>query len=274
MLILTPFCAYNQSDSVRIYGHRGCRGLLPENSIEAFKKAIELEVYGVEWDVVVNKDKQLVISHEPYFNADFCLDSNNVAVRDESKFNMYELTQAEIEQFDCGSRGNTNYPEQQKTKTVKPLLKTVFAEVDFSKTEILFEIKSEKKEYGISQPFPTEFATLILNEVNQFEYKEQIVFMSFDAEMLNVLHTIAPEYRYVYLTYLPAKSAKQFLKEIDFNPYALGMLHITITKRKVKQLRTLGIETFAWTVNKNEDAKKLKEIGVNGLITDYPDRIK
>jgi glycerophosphoryl diester phosphodiesterase len=61
--VLIPFLSFSQDQDVHFYGHRGCRGLMPENSIQSFQKAIELGVDGIEVDVVVNKERQLVISH-------------------------------------------------------------------------------------------------------------------------------------------------------------------------------------------------------------------
>jgi glycerophosphoryl diester phosphodiesterase len=87
ILFLLPFVYWSQEDQVLFFGHRGCRGLLPENSIQSFQKAIELGVDGIELDVVVNKERQLVISHEPYFKASFCVDSsveNNICFNNPS----------------------------------------------------------------------------------------------------------------------------------------------------------------------------------------------
>ena len=97
IVFLLPFVYWSQEHQVLFFGHRGCRGLLPENSIVSFKKAIKLGVDGIELDVVVNKDKQLVISHEPYFQSSFCLDSNGMAIENEKQWNIYEMTQNEIQ---------------------------------------------------------------------------------------------------------------------------------------------------------------------------------
>ena len=99
-----------QNHTIEIYGHRGFRGMYPENSLIGFQKAIELGIDGIELDVVVNKDRQLVISHEPYFQKEFCKDSIGFVMNHEDNYNIYELTQAEIIKFDCGSKFNSKYP--------------------------------------------------------------------------------------------------------------------------------------------------------------------
>jgi glycerophosphoryl diester phosphodiesterase len=276
MILLSLFLLSRSvfAQEVNYFGHRGCRGILPENSIESFKKAIELGVDGVELDVVVNKDGQLVISHEPYFKSEFCLDSTGNNITAEKLYNIYHLSQEEILKFDCGSIGNPKFPNQKKIKTSKPLLQEFFSEVDLKGKTLLLEVKSEKKEYGISQPEPTDFAKLVIKETAPFQTNSHILFMSFDAQILEEIHKIDPQLNLIYLTYKPAKSAKSFLKEISFNPYGLGMYYPTISKRKVHQLKKKGIYTFAWTVNDNQLSNKLINKGVNGIITDYPDRVK
>lgn len=261
-------------NSVKIFGHRGCRGLMPENTIEAFNKAIELGVDGIEWDVVVNKDKQLVISHEPYMDSKYCLNPKGTNIKDEKSLNIFQMSQEEIEEYDCGSKPYNNYPEQKKIKTHKPLVKEVLDKIDLSNQIVLFEIKSEKKDDNIFQPEPEEYISIILNEIMHFPYKENFIFMCFDPRILIELHKKAPEYRTVYLTYSPFKSIKKSLKDLDYIPYAIGMFHPTISKKEIDVAHSNNLKVFAWTVNKINDATKLKEMNIDGIITDYPDRIK
>jgi glycerophosphoryl diester phosphodiesterase len=282
-LLIPSIQAMCQGDSVSIFGHRGCRGLLAENSIEGFSKAIELGVDGIELDVVVNKNGQLVISHEPYFQSEFCLGPNNEEISTEKAHNIYEMSQEEIEKFDCGSKGNKNYPEQILFKMHKPLLKDLFSAVDLSSTQILFEIKSSPKEYGLSQPQPKEYVRIIMEELDSFPHFGNITFMSFDKNILEELHNLTNEkhqldngfeLKTVYLTYLPFKSAKTFLNDLTFKPSALGMFYPTASRRKANYLRKEGLKLFVWTVNDPKKAKKLKRIGVNGIITDFPDKVQ
>jgi len=262
---------FHTQNTIRIIGHRGCRGIMPENSIEGFKKAFEHGADGIEWDVVVNGEGKLVISHEPYFHKDFCLDPNGKAIEDEKLYNIYKMTQAEIEAFDCGSKVHTGFPEQQKHITRKPLLKDVVTKLKSTIRGklILFEIKSDEPEYGISQPYPVAYVDLILKEVAAYKLKN-IVYMSFDKNILEALHKEDPKLRLAYLTYLPSKSAKAFLRELSFTPFALGMYHMTLNRRKVKQLRSKNVQVFAWTVNQPKTAHDMMSFGIDAIITDYP----
>jgi glycerophosphoryl diester phosphodiesterase len=98
--------------------------------------------------------------------------------------------------------------------------------------------------------------------------------MCFDANLLNELHSTLPDYRYVYLTYQPIKSINSFLSEVDFKPYALGMYHITVRKKDISLANEMDVKIFAWTVNNHKQCNKLIRYGVEGIITDYPDRIR
>jgi glycerophosphoryl diester phosphodiesterase len=264
-------CVHGQI--ISYYGHRGCRGLLPENSIPAFQKALELGADGIELDVVVNKDKQLVVSHEPYFKKEFCSDSTGSSITDEGKYNTYHLTQNEIRKFDCGSKGNTGYPEQKALATTKPLLREVFEHVNLEGKTLLLEVKSETREYGISQPEPKEFAQLVYKEAQQLSREVKVYFMSFDPRILEELNALDSTIKAVYLTYSPLKNARKLLKEISIKPDVLGMFYPTISKREVAYLKKCDISTFAWTVNEQEISQKLILKGVKGIITDYPDRV-
>ena len=274
-IIMLFHCALSHSqNTVRVIGHRGCRGIMPENSVVGFKKAIEDGADGIEWDVVVNRDGKLVISHEPYFHKDFCLDQDGKTIESEKLYNIYKMTQSEIEAFDCGSKIHTGFPEQQKHITRKPLLKDAVAKLKSSigGKLILFEIKSEVAEYGISQPHPNEFVDLILKEVAAYQFPN-VVYMSFDKNIIEALNKKDPELRLAYLTYLPSKSANAYLKELSFKPFALGMYHKTLNKRKLKQLRDKNVSVYAWTVNTSDDAHKMMDLGIDAIITDYPKSI-
>ena len=258
-----------QTTKTPIYGHRGCRGNFPENTIIAFQEALKMGADGIELDVVVNVDKQLVVSHEPYFKKEFCLTPNGKPVGDEKAFNMFKMTQSEIIKFDCGSIGNPKFPEQQKMPAYKPLLSDFFKEVELKDKVLLFEIKSVKEEYGISQPHPKEFINLILGETKDFKMQENLIFMCFDPEILEELHRRNVPNKMVYLTYKP-KSAKQLLKEISFKPFALGMFYATASKAAINYAHNQDVKVFTWTVNEAKTGKKLIKRGVDGLITDYP----
>jgi glycerophosphoryl diester phosphodiesterase len=265
--------AMAQDNPIEIFGHRGFRGKYPENSLIGFQKAIELGISGIELDVVVNKDQQLVISHEPYFQREYCLDSSGRNIQSESEYNIYELTQEQILKFDCGSKYYSKFPEQQKLKTTKPLFQEFIKTLNLEKVVLLLEIKSNPKEYGISQPEPKEYCELILNELKNYPFTSNVRVMSFDNQILEELHKFDPSFPLIYLTYLP-KSPSYFLKKLSFTPFGLGMFYPTIKGRKTHMLHKADVKLFAWTVNSISSMKKLRQDDVDGIITDFPDILK
>jgi glycerophosphoryl diester phosphodiesterase len=123
ILILTGMAGLAQS-GFDLQGHRGCRGIMPENTIPAFIKALEIGVTTLELDVVITKDHQVVVSHEPYMNYATCLDSLGKPFTKERQtdFKLYGMTMSQIRKFDCGSLYYPDFPDQVKIKVTKPLL--------------------------------------------------------------------------------------------------------------------------------------------------------
>ena len=118
-------------------GHRGCRGLMPENTIPAFIKAIDLGVNTIEMDVVISKDKKAVVSHENYFNYETTTQPNGEYITKElqENFNIYKMDYSEVRKFDVGMKYNPNYPQQEKIKCYKPLLAEVIDSMEnYAKT--------------------------------------------------------------------------------------------------------------------------------------------
>src|SRR5688500_14114641 len=98
---------------IHVQGHRGARGLHPENTLQGFVEAVKLGVDTLEMDVVISADKQCVVSHEAWMNEDFCTLPNGAPVEKGAakNYNLYRMTYADIKKFDCGKR-NAEFPGQ------------------------------------------------------------------------------------------------------------------------------------------------------------------
>jgi glycerophosphoryl diester phosphodiesterase len=112
-----------------LQGHRGARGLMPENTIPAFLEALNYGVTTLELDVVITKDGEVLVSHEPYMSHEMCLKptGETISAEEAAKYNIYKMTYAETQQFDCGMKPHPRFPEQKKIKATKPLLRNVVA---------------------------------------------------------------------------------------------------------------------------------------------------
>ncbi len=267
-----------------IEGHRGCRGLMPENTIEAFLHALQYKVTTLELDVCITADKQVVVSHEPYMNSLFCSFANGQAVKkgDEKQLNLYKMNYDEIRKFDTGIRGNVNFPEQKKISTYKPLLADVFKQIEqYLKENNLplvnynIEIKSEAKEYNISQPEVGEFSELVYKIIVENIKPKRIVLQSFDFEVLKYWKSkiINGQFEKVQLAALvEMEGVKPTFKKLGFLPDIFSPYFKQLSTGKVALCHKKGVKVIPWTVNEIADMKKMKEMGTDGLITDYPNR--
>lgn len=264
-------------------GHRGARGLMPENSIPAFKKALDMGVTTLEMDVVISQDKQVVVSHEPFFSASICLDEqgNEIPKSREKQLNIYQYPYDTIRAFDCGLKGNKDFPQQQKLKTHKPLLREVIREVETYRQQqqlppVAFniEIKSSPEGDNVFHPAPEAFSDLVYQVIKDALPAERVIIQSFDFRALRYWHENHPEYRLAALVGNP-KSVETNLSELGFTPQIYSPYYKLILNRTtVATIKAKGMQLIPWTVNEPDDMKKLKSWGVDGIITDYPDRIK
>lgn len=278
-LWLFPMVSFSQEFDIQ--GHRGCRGLLPENTIEAFKKAIDLGVTTLEMDVVISKDNEVVLSHEPFLSHEIALDlnGNEIAEIDEKNFNLYQMNYAQIKQYDCGSKIHPRFTEQEKLKTYKPLLSEV---IDFAESYIQknypgrkiqynIETKSDPKGDDLFHPKPMEFVALLMAVLNQKNISDRIYIQSFDVRTLQHVHANFLKYKTVLLVENKMSISKN-LKLLGFKPDVYSPEFILLNKKKVNQLHQKNIKVIPWTINKKDDMQRIISFGVDGIITDYPNR--
>jgi len=278
-----------------VQGHRGARGLMPENTTPAFLAALDSGVTTLEMDLTISKDKQVVVSHDHWMSADFCLDPTGKEIkgRDEKKFNIYKMTYTEVSAWDCGSKGNSKYPQQQKMKMSKPLLSDVIVAVEnhiknFSKYEVDYniEIKCGEGSDGVFHPKPAEFSDLVYNLIDQYLPWDRIVIQSFDMRVLRYWNQKYPKVRLALLID-NLKESKDNLKELGFFPDIYSPEFHLLDKNEVNHLHALTpsrllkpgqkikpMRVIPWTVNDESDMKDFVDMGVDGLITDYPDRAR
>jgi len=277
--LLFPFLA--QAQDFDIQGHRGCRGLLPENTIEAMKKAIDLGITTLEMDVVISKDKQVLLSHEPFLSHEICLNKNQneITEANEHSYNLYQMNYNEIKECDCGSKMHPRFKDQLKLKTYKPLLSEVieftekYIEKNYPGKKIYYNIetKSDAKGDGIFHPEPKEFVDLLVSVLKGTTISDRVYIQSFDVRTLQYLHQKYPEFKTVLLVE-NKMSVKKNLEILGFKPNVYSPEFILLDEKKVKFLHKKGIKVIPWTVNKIEDMAKVIGYGVDGLISDYPNR--
>jgi glycerophosphoryl diester phosphodiesterase len=270
-----------------IQGHRGSRGLMPENTIQAFLKAIDEGVHTLEMDVVISKDKMVVVSHDPFFDPRISTDPSGNKITEKTTGNLYLMDYKDIRKYDVGKRGHPAFRGQKKMPAYKPLLRDVIAEAEkYAKLRGVkglkynIEIKSLEKEYNISQPEVNVFTDLVAAVIRNKVPAERITIQSFDYNVLKHWYKqiLSKRYPEVSLSLLlePADDNDILtnLEKLGFSPDVWSPNFIQVNADRVNQLHGLGIRVIPWTVNNPSDMKKMKELGCDGLITDYPDRAK
>jgi glycerophosphoryl diester phosphodiesterase len=261
---------------IDIQGHRGCRGLLPENSLPAFEKAIDVGVHTLELDIAITKDRQVVVSHEPYMNPIICFNAKGeeIPVSSELKYNLYEMTHKEIKQFDCGSKYHPRFPDQEKFKTYKPLLSEVFDLVKAKDSYVNFniEIKSEPDYYGVFTPQPDDYVRLVLDVVNEHNMFNRVNLQSFDLAILEEIHKQSPE-MIVALLVDENEGISTKLNQMSFKPEIISPYYKLIFRQLIEEYQSKGYKIIPWTVNTEKDLKQMISFQVDGIITDYPDRL-
>lgn len=266
--IQTPF-------NFDLQGHRGARGLYPENSLVAFEKAIELGINTLELDVVVTKDHQILVSHDPFFNHIICLDSlgNTINKEAELNLNIYQTTYSQVQQFDCGSIKHPQFPEQTNSTISKPLLLDVIVQSELlsdQKINYNIEIKSTPEGDNKYHPTPQVFADLFIKTILGRVPMERLTIQSFDFRVLRYIHQAYPDYKLTALVY--KDSVKTNLDALGFIPDSYSPEHTLLTAEIVTELQAKGMKVIPWTINEASRMKTVLGWGVDGIITDYPDR--
>jgi glycerophosphoryl diester phosphodiesterase len=275
-----------------VQGHRGARGMMPENTIPAFLIALDSGVTTLEMDLAITKDKQVIVSHEAYMNSDFCLDPSGKEIKgSDKKYNIYLMNYDQMKLWDCGSKGNSKFPAQQKMKVPKPLLSDVIVAVEnhiknFTRYEVDYniEIKCSPDGDGIFHPKPEAFSDLVYKLIDQYLPWDRIVIQSFDMRVLRYWHQKYPNVR-LSLLIDNLNESRDNLKELGFFPDVYSPEFHLLDKNEVNHLHALtpsrllkpggkvrSMRVIPWTVNDEADMKDFVEMGVDGIITDYPDR--
>jgi glycerophosphoryl diester phosphodiesterase len=281
LVFLFASCSTDQEDviaNVDVQGHRGCRGLMPENTIPAMLTAMKIGVTTLEMDVVISKDRQVLLSHEPYMSSEICLDSAGNTTGNE-KANIFELSYEEIKTYDCGTKSPRRFPDQEKIKVAKPLLSEVFAIAkemsEKSGTDMPYfniEIKSRPEWDGKYHPEVPEYCDLLVKEISKAGLKEKCIIQSFDSRTLVYLHENHPDFVLAYLTEDPT-SWKSQLEELGFQPQIFSPYYPMLSPNMIKSIQDEGMKVIPWTINDKKDIEAFLKMGIDGIISDYPDRV-
>jgi glycerophosphoryl diester phosphodiesterase len=279
--LLFAVSAFGQTPATfSIEGHRGARGLSPENTIPSFIKALEHGADTLELDVVVSRDNKLVVSHEPWFSSVISLDKNGkpIPADKQKEHNIYKMDYSEIKKYDVGSIGNKDFPEQQKMKIYKPLLGEVFKEIGkyIQKNKLQpvrynIEIKSNPEGDNTFHPIPAVFAKMVYDEVSAHKLEKNVIVQSFDIRPLQELNRL-PLKLALALLVSNKDGIEKNLEKLGFLPDTYSPHFSLIDEPTVQYARRKGMKIIPWTINEITDMEKMKKFNLDGIITDYPNR--
>jgi glycerophosphoryl diester phosphodiesterase len=288
---------------IKIYGHRGARGDLPENTLESFKYLFENNINAYETDILISKDLIPVITHDFRLEPSFTKDSEGNWIEDEN-IKIFDLTYEELLKFDVGSinklsRYGRRFVNQKPLENQRiPKLSELLDLSSKNKSENLLinlEIKSTPDEENLT-PAPEDTVKLVVNEINKSNLKDQIIVSSFDWRTLTEIKNQYPEISRAYLTYQQVRGMK--IKKTIYNrspwmsflPFyedhelpkiiksqggkAWHPYRKDITKKLVDISHQEDLPVNVWTVNEEYEMLKMIEFGVDGIMTDYPLRLK
>jgi glycerophosphoryl diester phosphodiesterase len=259
-------------------GHRGTRGLMPENTIPAMKKGVEAGANCIEVDVYLTKDGKVLIAHDPFVNVNHSLyaDGSEIAKADAKKYIWHQMNYEDIRKFDVGSKPYPAFPQQQKIKTSMPLLGELIDSVEahvaannLPKPIYNIELKTSPKydslQYNAS---PAEVVEAVLKDVKARNIGNRFYIQSFDVRPLQYVRKQHADIVIGYLT--EGKNLDSNLKRLGFTPHIYSPHFNLVNKAMADFCHSKNMKLVPWTVNDKEKMKNLIADGVDGIITDYP----
>ncbi|MFA5140130.1 MAG: glycerophosphodiester phosphodiesterase [Elusimicrobiota bacterium] len=263
--------AWSAPKAPLVHGHRGCRAVLPENTIAAFDGALRAGADVLETDLNVTKDGVVVVSHEQSVDPDICRFKDG---RPAEKVPIRSLTLAEVKAYDCGSIKNPKFPKQMASPGQPiPTLAELFAYVkasgypNASKVEFNIETKIVPGEPDLS-PSPEEFARQVVSVVRSAKMESRTIIQSFDRRTLEAVRKLEPKIRLSMLLSdnLPDLAAVAKAQKVHF----ISPHEPWITKEDVRLLHAAGVKVAPWTVNDEKGWERMLDLRVDAVITDDP----
>jgi glycerophosphoryl diester phosphodiesterase len=261
-------------------GHRGCRGLMPENTIPAMRHAMDLGVTTLEMDAVITADGEVVLSHEPWMGWEISTtpDGKTFTAREEKQYNIYRMTYAELARWDVGLKPHPRFRQQQKMAVQKPRLADLVDSVEaYARRKGIappfynIETKCDPAGDDLYHPRPEPFTDQLMAVVNRKGIADRTIIQSFDPRTLQVLHRKYPAVRTALLVEGFSKAPmEEHLRALGFTPSIYSPEFNLVTPELVKACHDKGMKLIPWTVNDAANIARLKGMGVDGIISDYP----
>jgi glycerophosphoryl diester phosphodiesterase len=300
VLVVAMALCCGSAAALDLQGHRGARGLAPENTIAGFALTLGIGVTTLELDIAVTKDDVLVISHDRALNPDITrgpdglfLEARGPVIR---SLSFDELQRFDVGRLKPGTRYAADYPQQQASDGARiPRLSELFALVRKSGNDtVRFAIETKLTPHsGPETPEPEAFARAVIAAIREAGVQQRSTVLSFDWRTLAVVQKEAPEIGTVYLTIQQPNSNNVATGRPEWTNGVLLRDHGSVPRMikaaggrfwssffrdldapKVKEAQSLGIQVLAWTVNEPADIERVLDLGVDGIVSDRPDLVR
>ncbi len=290
-----------------LQGHRGARGLMPENTLPAFAKALEIGVTTLELDTNVTKDGIVVITHDPRLNPDLVRlpDGKWLETPANTGPSVFSLTYAELQRYDVGrlkpgTKYAERYPEQQSVDGTRiPRLADLFALVRQTGNErVRFNIETKLSPFERdATPSPEAFVEALLGVITAEKMRSRVTLQSFDWRTLKIVQQRAPDIPTVYLSaqqkfldtinadgregsaWTASLNVREFGGSVARMVKAAGGVNWSphfadVDQAKIEDAQRIGLKVVVWTVNLEKDIERMLDWKVDGIISDYPNRVR
>lgn len=285
LLLMIISCSTNEPlEGFDKQGHRGCRGIMPENTIPAMIKAIDLGVKTLEMDIAFSADHQAVLSHEPFFSSDITTkpDGSFINAEEEKSFNLYRMNYEEIKKYDVGTKPHPRFTQQVKMNAYKPMLAELIDSVEqYTQKNKLhpvyynIETKTTPATDNVYHPAPPEFIDRLMLVIDQKKIRERVIIQSFDIRTLQYLHLKYPDVNTSLLIELAEMiTVHNKINKLGFSPDIVSPEYHMVTSSLISDLHKEKIKIIPWTVNDPGAINNFKALGVDGIISDYPGLLK
>jgi glycerophosphoryl diester phosphodiesterase len=297
-LALLCFAGASSAQCLDLQGHRGARGVFPENTMPAFRYAIEQKVTTLEFDLGMSRDGVLVVTHDPQLNPQITRDASGRWISPPGA-PIRSLSAAQIENFDVGridpvAPMKAQWPEQVSVDGAKiPRLSEVLALAALSTVRLNIETKINPLDPARTAS-PKEFAEVLVDQLRRSGLLSRTTVQSFDWRSLKEVKALEPGLRTACLTGDAPNFSTMKPDASGASPWHAGLrlsdhdsvpamvkaagcsvwspLARNLDPALLKQAHALGLQVIPWTVNDVDSMKALAAMGVDGLITDYPKR--